>query len=154
MPRSATSISTRFRFAGSCVRIAARRFRQHDPRGGNRPLERTILVSVCEGCMLHKAQESSGRRLVWEQSFRNWGCSECAWVFEPSGSPPGNSLDKILLNFQVQLSEEFESHACAKHQGSKSRSLPRSEQCVVQNESHHSESGRAYALTLPLLRSG
>ncbi len=65
--------------------------------------------------MLHKAQESSGRRLVWEQSFRNWGCSECAWVFEPSGSPPGNSLDEILLNFQVQLSEEFESHACAKH---------------------------------------
>src|SRR5712671_597108 len=114
-PHRTTSISTRFTLAGSCVRIGARRFRQHDPRGGNRPLERTILVSVCEGCMLHKAQESSGRRLVWEQSFRNWGCSECAWVFEPSGSPPGNSLDEILLNFQVQLSEEFESHACAKH---------------------------------------
>ncbi len=64
--------------------------------------------------MLQKRQESSSRRLVWDESFRRWGCSECAWVFNPSGPPTGNSLDEMMRNFQVQLSEDFESHACAK----------------------------------------
>jgi hypothetical protein len=67
--------------------------------------------------MLHKGQESSRRRVVWisRQSAEGWGCSECDWVFNPSGSPTGKSLDDMKLNFQVQLSEEFASHACAKH---------------------------------------
>jgi len=77
---------------------------------------RTIPVSACEGCMLHKGQESSSRKLVWVegQSFGGWGCSECAWVFNLPPLPTGKSLDEVKRNFETQLSEEFASHACAK----------------------------------------
>ena len=67
--------------------------------------------------MPHKGQESSSRELllVEGQSYVGWGCSECAWVFNPSGPPTGKSLGEIKRNFQRQLSQEFASHACAKH---------------------------------------
>jgi hypothetical protein len=57
------------------------------------------------------------RRLVWieEQSFRGWGCSECAWVFNPSGPPAGKSLDEMKLNYELQLNKEFADHFCAEH---------------------------------------
>ena len=66
--------------------------------------------------MLHKGSERSSRKLVWVegQSVEGWGCSECAWVFNPSGPAVGKSLDEMKRNFQMQLSEEFASHACAK----------------------------------------
>ena len=65
--------------------------------------------------MLHEGEESSSRKLVRieGQSFEGWGCSECAWVFNPSGPPVGESLDEMTQNFKVQLSEEFASHDCA-----------------------------------------
>jgi hypothetical protein len=67
--------------------------------------------------MLPKGQVSSPRKLVWidEQGFSGWGCSECIWVFNnPSGWPPGNSLDEMKRILQVQLDKEFESHICKK----------------------------------------
>jgi hypothetical protein len=65
--------------------------------------------------MLHEGQESPVRTLVWveERSFKGSGCSECAWVFNPSGPPLGKSLDEMKRNFQMQLSEEFASHDCS-----------------------------------------
>ena len=65
--------------------------------------------------MLNQARESWSRKLVRveERSFKRWGCSECAWVFNPSGPPVGRSLDEMKQNFQTQLSEEFASHDCA-----------------------------------------
>jgi hypothetical protein len=60
--------------------------------------------------MHHKGQESSSRKLVWVEGqgvVGGWGCSECAWVFNPSGPPTGKTLDEMKRNFQVQLSEEF-----------------------------------------------
>ncbi len=67
--------------------------------------------------MLHKGQESSSRRLVWVegQSFAGWGCSECTWFYSISDPSTGKSLDEMKLYFQVQLFEEFASHACAQH---------------------------------------
>ena len=67
--------------------------------------------------MLHEGEESSSRKLVHieEQSFRGWGCSECAWLFHPYDPPVGKSLDEMKRNFQMQLSEEFASHACEGH---------------------------------------
>lgn len=64
--------------------------------------------------MLHKDQESSDRKLVWVegQSVEGWGCSNCFWVFSPSGPPIGKSLDEMKRRFEAQLAEEFESHAC------------------------------------------
>ena len=67
--------------------------------------------------MLHKGKESESRRLVWVegQNFRGWGCSECAWLFNFSGSLSGKSLGEMKRTFQVQLSEEFRSHFCAEY---------------------------------------
>jgi hypothetical protein len=39
----------------------------------------------------------------------------CAWLFNFSGPLSTKSLDEMKRNFQVQLSEEFISHACAEH---------------------------------------
>jgi hypothetical protein len=57
------------------------------------------------------------RKLVWieEQHFRGWGCSECAWMFNPSGSPTGKSLDEMKQNYEQQRDKEFTSHVCAEH---------------------------------------
>ena len=57
------------------------------------------------------------RKLVWicEQRFRGWGCSECAWVFNPSGTPIGISLDEMKENYERQREREFASHVCAEH---------------------------------------
>jgi hypothetical protein len=57
------------------------------------------------------------RKLVWIEGPLSWGwgCSECAWVFNPSGAPIGNSLDEMKQNFGQQLDKEFAAHVCAKH---------------------------------------
>ena len=67
--------------------------------------------------MPHKGKQRTSRKLVWveAQSFEGWGCSECAWLFNFSGRVPGKSLNEMKRTFQVQLSEEFASHACAEH---------------------------------------
>jgi hypothetical protein len=55
------------------------------------------------------------RKLVWieEDRFRGWGCSECAWVFNPSGAPTGKSFNESVRNFELQRDKEFTSHVCA-----------------------------------------
>jgi hypothetical protein len=57
------------------------------------------------------------RSLVWidGKRFRGFGCSECDWVFRPSGSLTGNSFDEMMRNFELQRDREFSSHACADH---------------------------------------
>jgi len=57
------------------------------------------------------------RKLAWtsDQAPGGWGCSECAWVFNPSGAPIGNSLDEMKENFAQQLQKEFAAHVCAEH---------------------------------------
>jgi hypothetical protein len=62
------------------------------------------------------------RRLVWieEKHFRGFGCSECAWVFNPSGSATGSSFDEMMRNFELLRDSEFSSHLCADHPRSRS----------------------------------
>jgi hypothetical protein len=57
------------------------------------------------------------RKLVWTRSAQNefWGCSECAWAFNPLGPPRGSSLDEMKLNYERQREKEFSSHVCAQH---------------------------------------
>ena len=47
------------------------------------------------------AKRQMPSRLVWidEKRFRGFGCSECAWVFNPSGSPTGRVVDSIFFAF-------------------------------------------------------
>jgi hypothetical protein len=57
------------------------------------------------------------RKLVWieEQRFLGWGCSECAWVFNPLGSPTGNSLDEMKENYERRRDKDFAAHFCTEH---------------------------------------
>jgi hypothetical protein len=57
------------------------------------------------------------RRLVWidEKLFRGFGCSECGWLFNATGSSSGNSLDEMMRNFELQRDKAFASHVCADH---------------------------------------
>jgi hypothetical protein len=56
------------------------------------------------------------REQVWieNQSFQGFGCSECNWVFKPSGALVGESLDEMKQKYQAQRDKEFAAHVCAK----------------------------------------
>jgi Fe-S-cluster-containing hydrogenase component 2 len=64
------------------------------------------------------------RKLVWieHSRLRCWGCSECAWVFNPFGALTGKSLDESIRNFELQRDKEFTLHVCADHPRVKSQS--------------------------------
>ena len=55
--------------------------------------------------------------MVWVEGrdFARLGCSECDWVFSPSILMHGDSLNELIHQLSVQLSEEFASHVCAEH---------------------------------------
>ena len=57
------------------------------------------------------------RELVWieRQRFVGWGCSECAWMFNPTGILTGNSLDEMKRNFEQRRDKDFAAHLCAEH---------------------------------------
>jgi hypothetical protein len=47
---------------------------------------------------------------------RAWGCSDCAWEFEPEKGPPkGDSLEEMKANYLRQRDREFAIHKCAEH---------------------------------------
>jgi hypothetical protein len=56
------------------------------------------------------------RKLVWldQPRFRGWGCSQCAWIFNPPGPPIGETFDDMKRIFELQRDKEFEAHVCAK----------------------------------------
>jgi rubredoxin len=55
------------------------------------------------------------RELVWidQPSFRGWGCSQCAWIFNPTGPPSGDTFEEMKQNFEELRDKEFVSHVCA-----------------------------------------
>jgi len=57
------------------------------------------------------------RELIWveRKNFQGWACNECAWVFKPSGTLTGRSLDEMKENYEQQRDKEFKSHVCAEH---------------------------------------
>jgi hypothetical protein len=61
--------------------------------------------------------DAKRRTLVWveTQNFQAWACTECAWVFNASGPPVGNSLDEMKQNYAQRRDKEFTSHVCAQH---------------------------------------
>jgi hypothetical protein len=63
------------------------------------------------------------RKLVWieERSFQGWGCSECAWVFNPMGTPIGQTLDEMKENYEQKRDKGFAAHVCAEHTREKKR---------------------------------
>jgi hypothetical protein len=69
-------------------------------------------------------QVAMSRKLVWieQPRFRGFGCSECAWVFNPSGAPSGKSFDEMTRNYESLRDKEFRLHVCADHPGAKGTS--------------------------------
>jgi rubredoxin len=61
--------------------------------------------------------EAMHRKLVWFErpDFLGWGCSECGWVFNPSGPPIGESLAEMQTQFEQKRDREFRLHVCAEH---------------------------------------
>jgi rubredoxin len=57
------------------------------------------------------------REVVWidQSRFRGWGCSQCAWIFNPTGPPTGETFDAMMRNFESQRDKEFASHVCSNH---------------------------------------
>jgi len=57
------------------------------------------------------------RILIWieEPSFQGFGCSECAWAFNPSGPPSGNSLEEMKKHYEQRRDKEFAAHHCVEH---------------------------------------
>jgi hypothetical protein len=71
-----------------------------------------------------EAERRMPRRLVWieEIRFRGFGCSECAWVYNPSASLTGDSFEEVMRNFKLQRDREFSSHVCADHRNTSAKS--------------------------------
>ena len=65
------------------------------------------------------------RTLMWIEGsrFRGSGCSECAWVFSPSGPPAGDSLAEMMEKYEQRRDKEFAAHVCAEHRRPKSANV-------------------------------
>src|SRR5271163_2732780 len=74
------------------------------------------------------------RELIWIETahFLGWGCSACAWVFKPSGSPVGDSLQEMKQNFLSLRDEESTAHICAEHPRAKKAGI-QIIRCAVQS---------------------
>ena len=61
------------------------------------------------------------RELKWieKPNFWGWGCSKCAWVFDATGTPTGESIEKMMQNYKEQRDRDFASHVCAEYPGAK-----------------------------------
>ncbi|MGB2621814.1 MAG: hypothetical protein WA857_13935 [Candidatus Acidiferrum sp.] len=67
--------------------------------------------------LARRASADTFRMLVWIENprFLGFGCSECAWVFNPSGPPVGNSLQQMKEYYERRRDKEFAAHVCAEH---------------------------------------
>jgi hypothetical protein len=61
------------------------------------------------------------RKLVWIENQDFQGCSECAWLFKPSGPPTGNSLDEMIQGYEQRQDKSFAAHVCTEHPRAKNR---------------------------------
>lgn len=57
------------------------------------------------------------RKLVWVErpTFHGWACSECAWLFNSTGPPTGDSLAEMQSHFEEKRDSAFRTHICAEH---------------------------------------
>jgi hypothetical protein len=69
-----------------------------------------------------RVKKSFMRQMVYirTERARVWGCSSCAWTFNPSGPPRGNSLEEMKQNYERQRDKEYASHVCTEHPRNKS----------------------------------
>lgn len=73
-----------------------------------------IALSTIRQFPHSRLQWLMARTMVWVKRIEGWGCSDCAWVFVPTGPPIGNTMDEMMQTFSAQRAKEFESHICNK----------------------------------------
>jgi hypothetical protein len=78
-------------------------------------------VTAAYSHLARRPRVATLRTLIWieQPRFLGCGCSECAWVFNPSGPPAGNSLQEMKGNYERRRDKEFAAHVCAEHPGAK-----------------------------------
>jgi hypothetical protein len=56
------------------------------------------------------------RKLVRIESanFLGFGCSDCNWVFNPSGAVVGETIEEMERKYQAERDKEFAAHVCTK----------------------------------------
>ena len=61
-------------------------------------------------------------QMIWIKTARmeGWGCSQCAWTFNPSDPLRGSSLEEMKQTYLSQRDKEYASHVCAAHPRAKS----------------------------------
>jgi hypothetical protein len=52
-----------------------------------------------------------------------WACSECAWEFDDSGPPEGDSIDEMARNYERKRDQEFKAHVCSQHPKGQNKAL-------------------------------
>jgi hypothetical protein len=64
------------------------------------------------------------RKMVWVESATKvgWTCSDCTWIFSPSGPPLGKSMAEMRENYELQCAKEFAAHVCVQHPKTKPKS--------------------------------
>jgi len=50
---------------------------------------------------------------IKNEKFQGFGCSECNWVFDPSGPFVGNTLHEMITKYKAQRDKDFAAHVCA-----------------------------------------
>ena len=93
--------------------------RRHTARSASRETGRQTYArdkkSVkCESPFI-SIQSGMDREIIWVKRIERWGCSDCAWAYNPTGSPFGETIDEMMVNFVAKRDKEYVSHACAKH---------------------------------------
>jgi hypothetical protein len=78
-----------------------------------RPAESDQPGALASGATI----QSMPRKMVWieRSNFAGWGCSECAWLFNPSDPPTGPSFEEMKQRFESQRDKDFDLHVCAAH---------------------------------------
>jgi hypothetical protein len=52
------------------------------------------------------------RTLVWNDTLQGFGCSECGWMFRPTGPLVAKSLNEMKADYEAQRDKEFANHVC------------------------------------------
>jgi hypothetical protein len=48
------------------------------------------------------------------EGYLRFGCSDCNWVFNPSGAAVGETIDEMKRKYLAERDKEFAGHVCTK----------------------------------------
>jgi hypothetical protein len=84
-----------------------------------------MLETANESYRRRRPMVATRRTQIWIEGprFQGCGCSECAWVFKPSGPHTGDSLAEMKQRYERRRDKEFAAHVCAEHPRSKNTNV-------------------------------